>query len=330
MKLSEIRPETCNKKYWEKQLHEYTKKYVDSTTGYVNKKYLKERHCPVCFANEYERLFKKHGLDFVKCKTCGLVYITPYLKRNVMEEYCKSSGASNSFFTDIILKTRENRLKLIWEKRLTFFLKYYRSGTILDVGCGTGEFLELLDKAGHNDMLGVEPNKVAAEYITGKLPGKVINDTFENIRIEDGSISAVTLWEVFSRFVNPDNILKRLYSILSPLGILIISSPNYSGFEYQILRELHDDVSFHLPNYFSIRILKDLLKNNGFDSIDISTPGQLDVQHVKAKLLTGVDSEICPFVNEVIMDEQISKNFQLFLRENKLSGSMLVIARKSG
>jgi hypothetical protein len=101
-----------------------------------------------------------------------------------------------------------------------------------------------------------------------------------------------------------------------------------------MLGEHHYDLKFNIPKYFNIETITRLLKRIGFKIVGISTPGQLDIEHVRSEvLLTPGKVRISPFIEKIIMDESGNGNLkrddlQAYLRKYNLSGSMLIIARK--
>ena len=121
---------------------------------------------------------------------------------------------------------------------------------------------------------------------------------------------------------------------MQPGGYIFISSPNYSGYEYQVLRENHHDVTFKIPNYFSIDTLKKLLKKFSFKVRAVETPGVLDMQYVRRNYLNLEKKiQLDPLIENIILSKNdeaknLSSNLQMYISKNKLSGSMLLVAEK--
>lgn len=334
MNINSIKPLKENVDYHEQAQKEYSEYFIDPKSNLVKDSFLEKRRCPVCSQNSSKPFFVKDGLSFGSCNHCSMVYINNYILSDEKEKYYKNSLAFSSFFENIVLKTREKRIDVIWKDRISLFEKYWIDGNVLDVGCGTGEFLECLNDKGHNTLMGIEPNQFAAEYANTRLPGKIVHDIFENVDLPDDYFDLVTLWEVLSHFNDPKLVLKKVFKSMKDGGHIIISSPNFMGFEYQVLLEWHNDVTFKIPNYFSIKTLPMLLKKIGFTIINSYTPGRLDVQHVLRNTNLYKDKiRLDPFVENIICDDspagdKVREEFQKFLSNNSLSGNMLIIAKR--
>ena len=101
-----------------------------------------------------------------------------------------------------------------------------------------------------------------------------------------------------------------------------------------MLGEHHFDIKFDVAKYFNIETMTRLLERIGFEIVEISTPGRLDIEHVRSEVLLMPDKvEINPFIEMIIMDESEDGNLkrddlQAYLRKHNLSGSMLIVARK--
>ena len=222
---------------------------------------LKEvKSCPVCNGIEYDIAFKKENFTGKLCSNCGLVFISPVLEdSHGLYTDDKSSSPSKyyrlSYHSDY--KTFIRRIKLIE--------KYTVKGSILDIGCSTGNFMEAAMKNGWENVCGVEPNPVSANECKKKNL-KVIEGFADKElvkKIQD-AFDAIYIGDVIEHVENPVEILNIVNRILGGEGIIMIVTPNFDSF---IVRKLQIKPYEHLL-YFNETSLRNLLKICGFHPID--------------------------------------------------------------
>jgi len=100
----------------------------------------------------------------------------------------------------------------------------FTSGTIADVGAGTGILTELFLNAGYN-VYAVEPNGPMLEKATALLkeqPGfTAVNGTAEESTLPNGSVDAVMAGQAFHWF-NPEKSKAEFTRILKPNGLVVL------------------------------------------------------------------------------------------------------------
>jgi len=102
---------------------------------------------------------------------------------------------------------------------------------ILDVGCGTGDFLFTCKNNGWS-VVGVEPNINAKSLAEIKLASSNSNPIFSKLEeLEDIKLDVITLWHVLEHVPNLEKYISHLKSLLKPNGILVVAVPNYKSFD---------------------------------------------------------------------------------------------------
>lgn len=102
---------------------------------------------------------------------------------------------------------------------------------ILDVGCGTGEFLLTCKNNGWN-VVGVEPNKNARDLAISKLKEKNVSEVFSDLHdISSQQFDVITLWHVLEHVPDLNSYIFKLKSLLKPNGVLVIAVPNYKSYD---------------------------------------------------------------------------------------------------
>lgn len=99
-------------------------------------------------------------------------------------------------------------------------------GKVLDIGCGTGEFIFEANKRGWK-VFGFEPNFSASSL--AKEKGLNLVDNTKNI--EQNSLDVITMWHVLEHVHDIDEQIKELYRLLKPDGKLVIAVPNYNSYD---------------------------------------------------------------------------------------------------
>lgn len=96
-------------------------------------------------------------------------------------------------------------------------------GRLLDVGCGGGELLERMARAGWT-VSGVEPDPQAAERARQRSGGRVVA-ALEDLAGES-PFDAVTLSHLIEHVPAPTDTLRRCWALVAPGGRLVVVTPN--------------------------------------------------------------------------------------------------------
>lgn len=86
--------------------------------------------CNLCKLEKDNTIFTKEGFKIVKCSNCGLVYVNPRLKPDVLDEMYNKDEISPSTFYINNLRDDEKT----FTKRLDMIEKYIKKGSLLEIG----------------------------------------------------------------------------------------------------------------------------------------------------------------------------------------------------
>ena len=100
---------------------------------------------------------------------------------------------------------------------------------LLDVGCGTGEFLQLAQQQGWM-VSGIEPNENARELANTKTNNSVF-EIEQLLKFKHRSFDVITLWHVLEHLPNLEEHISVFKSLLKPDGVLIIAVPNFKSYD---------------------------------------------------------------------------------------------------
>jgi 2-polyprenyl-3-methyl-5-hydroxy-6-metoxy-1,4-benzoquinol methylase len=225
--------------------------------------------CPLCGSSDHEALFAKHGFTFVRCSSCGLVFVNPQLEEEaVLEEY--RTAATNDLWFDVLTSERQQELDRAKFAEVLDALEPYR-GKLLDVGCSIGLFLHLAEERGW-DVGGLEPAPRAREHARQEYGLEVGEKTLAEAGFPEGSFDAVALLSVLEHATEPLLLLRECARILRPGGALYVIVPNVESLACNVLGSAARtfDGRNHLV-YFSSGTLPDALGRAGFEVVRTGT-----------------------------------------------------------
>lgn len=200
----------------------------------------------------------------VKCRRCGLVYANPRENQRLMADIYRDVE-DEAYLEQKPAKDASYRYNL---RRLERFV---RQGRILDVGCGHGFFLSLLDEK-RWERWGVEPSQAAAAYARERLGLNVQPVLLEETDFAEGYFDVVTMFHVLEHVADPKGDLERAYRLLKPGGYIYLEFPDVSSvFARWRKRRWWYVMRFH-TYYYSARTATELLARCGFTVVDLHQP----------------------------------------------------------
>ena len=110
-----------------------------------------------------------------------------------------------------------------------------KTGQLLDVGTGTGFFLNEMKNAGWQ-ITGTEKSKDAREF-SKKEFGLDILETEELFNFDEESFDVITLWHVLEHIHRLNENMQRFNELLTPKGKLIIAVPNHTSYDARLYKE---------------------------------------------------------------------------------------------
>lgn len=165
-------------------------------------------------------------------------------------------GLINRLYHLVRSITLQTKLRLV--KKVTGITK----GVLLDIGSGTGAFLNTMQKAGWH-VTGLEPDPTARAIALQKYGVQLQNS--EDLAILPQDYDAITLWHVLEHVHELHATLNRFHKLLKPAGRLLIAVPNFTSYDAQYYRQYWAswDVPRHLY-HFSPKSFEVLLQAKGF------------------------------------------------------------------
>jgi ubiquinone/menaquinone biosynthesis C-methylase UbiE len=196
--------------------------------------------CPLCsspgilhFLTCLDYFLTKEEFEICKCDSCGFIFTQDYPDESEAGYYYESEEyiSHSDSRTGITDKAYQAVRRIMLRRKMKFISRMteHNGGSILDIGSGTGHFLNIMKMAGWQTK-GIEINKKAREYSSSRFNIEVISP--ERIdTLPDNSFDCITLWHVLEHFHDLPVYLKEIIRILKPQGFCFIALPNSDSFD---------------------------------------------------------------------------------------------------
>lgn len=177
------------------------------------------------------------------------------------ESYISHTNTSKGLINQLYHLVRSFTLKS--KRRLLIRATQKSTGNVLDVGAGTGFFVEEMLQAGWQ-VTGLEPDETARQNAKQRA-GIALESPEALWNLPPASFDAITLWHVLEHVHDLTGYLQQFHQLLKPTGILIIAVPNYTSGDAGYYGEYWAayDVPRHLY-HFSPESMEALLQNHQF------------------------------------------------------------------
>ena len=157
--------------------------------------------------------------------------------------------------------------------------------TLLDIGCGAGDFGQILKTERNAEVWGIELNPEVANKAAHKLDrifaGNIETD---EISLPDGYFDCIICNDVLEHLVDPWRVLSRLRSTLRKNGVIVASIPNIRF--YLVMKELIMNKQWEYKNqgvldrthlrFFTVSGVRTLFETSGYRVITLEGINQYD------------------------------------------------------
>jgi len=206
------------------------------------------------------------------------------------EDYISHTDGQRTLFEKIyqVVKTKNisDKVKLITKKN-------NGTGSLLDIGCGTGDFLAAAASIGWKTK-GFEPNTKARNLALSKNI-ELVTATAE---LEEASFDVITMWHVLEHVPDVVAQIAELNRLLKPGGTIIIAVPNFKSFDANYYKQYW--AAFDVPRHlwhFSKTAIKKLFADQSLvlKSVEPLTFDSYYVSLLSEKYKTGAMNPIKAF-----------------------------------
>jgi 2-polyprenyl-3-methyl-5-hydroxy-6-metoxy-1,4-benzoquinol methylase len=259
-----------------RRFEESLNRYFDAR-GCPTPEYFEEVACYNCGSRAVGREFVIARFRHVRCDACGMVYVSPRLR-----EALGHDSYTEDYYTETyrlkLIPALPYRTTVINPRKYAQLMEYFFApGSILDVGCGLGDFLHECKSRGWK-TLGIELNPFAADYARREFGLDVAATSVSAFDEKVERFDCVTLWGVLEHVVRPVALLEKARDLLRPGGLLVLEVPSgdsflvryYERYGGHVDRIIEGDRHIML---FSVQALREMTARAGFREIRLQSNG---------------------------------------------------------
>ncbi|HKQ85025.1 MAG TPA: methyltransferase domain-containing protein, partial [Steroidobacteraceae bacterium] len=193
-----------------------------------------EDSCPICgragAALWLRAPDRFHGRQMeytlLRCRSCSLVWLSHPPKPQEMPEHYTEAY-------DRLISAAGQNSPSRWVDRKAALTQYKQSGSILDLGCSSGAFLESLSAAGWT-LYGIEMSAESAKTAQNRTGAKVFAGDILEADFPPASFDVITCFDVLEHLFEPRRVMGKVAEWLKPGGIFYVLVPNIDSAEGRV------------------------------------------------------------------------------------------------
>jgi len=200
--------------------------------------------CPFC--EKTELLLYLEAKDYTvsgeifklsQCKSCGLIFTNPRPDKNSIGGYYESEDyiSHTNSKKGLLNSTYQLARKYSIQRKYSLLIKHAAAkagSSLLDIGCGTGEFLGYCKEKGLK-CIGIEPSAVA-RTLAKENHGLSVFDNSELAAIESNTFDAITMWHVLEHVHDLNATIQTVKRLLKSNGYYFVAVPNPDSYDASV------------------------------------------------------------------------------------------------
>ncbi|MEA4917010.1 class I SAM-dependent methyltransferase [Proteiniphilum sp.] len=229
--------------------------------------------CPICGSNDLQKVFdtvdhfsSQEMFPVCECLHCGFRFTNNFPSEETIGRYYDSPDYISHSDSDkgVINRLYHYFRKQMLRKKVKLVATHTTGDPIrlLDIGCGTGYFLQAAKEEGWS-VTGIEKDEKTRKSATIRS-GVTVKDENALWETESASFDAVTLWHVLEHLEKLNETIHKIEEIITPEGIVVIALPNCHSYDAGFYKEhwAAYDIPRHLWHFSPETVEKLLAKHH--------------------------------------------------------------------
>lgn len=240
------------------------------------------RNCPICGSGrENSEIFMERNIDadklssfsyasrklpeymcheMLRCKGCDLVYVS--------EPPADDELANAYHVADYDSSEEANDAAAAYIKAIRPAFSQLRGReSVLEIGTGTGVFLEELNRAGFSRLVGIEPSSSAIEAAPSHRRDWIVEGIFQEEDYAPSSFDLICCFMTMEHVPDPKLISDAAFRLLRPGGAFVVIVHNYRSAVNRILGKRSPIIDVEHMQLFSPESIDRLYKEGGYERV---------------------------------------------------------------
>lgn len=282
-------------------------------------KFFHLRKCPLCNGDTSKEAFKIDGFSYHECVFCNSLYTKPYLRDGVLDALY-SDGTYQVYQDNLVKKGKEIRKGLLEERKffqIKKFINKKNDPALLDIGCGSGTFLDVCKQNGWY-VEGVDASPSVSQSVLENYNIEVHHGDFNKIKFNK-TFDVITLWGVLEHVSDPIATIKKAKELLNNDGMLIFEVPSADCFLSEYLKKNNFSPTRYIESgrhniFFSKKVITQIAEKFNFKIEYLETNG-LDIQTILLEEFENKITDKIINIQDTLNDLLLGDHYRVFIRK---------------
>jgi SAM-dependent methyltransferase len=213
------------------------------------------------------RLPDKIHYRIVRCQTCGLVRSDPIINPETLATLYANSSQTYDDEVANLMNSYVNYL----DKAVSCLSGSMKRGQLLEIGCGSGFFLEKALEYGFDHVQGIEPSHQAVEKSTPQIRPNIICDILRPGLLQSEHYDLICMFQVFDHIVDPGTLLDECTKALKPGGGILFLNHDIKALTAVLLGERSPIIDIEHTYLYDQATLQRIVMQHGLTVREVGT-----------------------------------------------------------
>jgi SAM-dependent methyltransferase len=194
----------------------------------------------------------------VRCKTCGLLRSDPIAAPELLNHLYAQSDENYA--------PELSNIRLSYGRYLSQLDRFgAQKGRLLEIGCGSGFFLEEAQLHGYADVRGLEPGAAAVARATPNLRDKIRCDILRPGLFPQDTLDVICMFQVFDHLPDPNASLQECFKLLKAGGHVLALNHDAGSLSARLLGEGSPIIDIEHTYLYDRRTMAAIFRKHGFE-----------------------------------------------------------------